>query len=88
MGLAGYTLSRSGWLAVCELKRRAHERRERMHRVFGYLRDDQGVETLEWIVVGALIVFVAIAVYQGALTGQLQSAVNTIGTTVQGIASS
>jgi hypothetical protein len=59
-----------------------------MRWVLGYLQGEEGVETLEWIVVGALIVFVAIAVYQGALTGQLQNAVNTIGNTVQGIASS
>lgn len=52
------------------------------------LRDDHGVETLEWIVVGALIVFIAIAVYPGQLQSQLTNAINTIGTTINNLASS
>ncbi len=58
-----------------------------MSKLMGYLRDERGIETLEWIVVGALIVAVGIAVYQGALQGQLTTAVNTIGGTIQGLAS-
>lgn len=57
-----------------------------MHRFIQALRNEQGIETLEWIVVGALIVAVGIAVYQTALTGQLTTAVNTIGGTIQGLA--
>lgn len=59
-----------------------------MGRLVRYLSTDGGAETLEWIVVGALIVFMTIAVYQGALVGQLQPAVNSIGTTVQTVSSS
>jgi hypothetical protein len=59
-----------------------------MKRLIGYFKDQRGVETLEWIVVGALIVAVGIAVYTGALQGQLVTAVNTIGGTIQGLASS
>ena len=33
-----------------------------MKRILGYLRDERGVETLEWIAVGALIVAVALIV--------------------------
>ena len=40
-----------------------------MKRLIGYFKDERGVETLEWIVVGALIVAVGIAVYTGALQG-------------------
>jgi Flp pilus assembly pilin Flp len=56
--------------------------------IWSYVNDERGVETLEWIVVGALIVAVGIAVYTGALQGQLVSAVNAIGGTITGLASS
>jgi Flp pilus assembly pilin Flp len=59
-----------------------------MKRLIGYFKDQRGVETLEWIVVGALIVAVGIAVYQGALQTQLTSAVNAIGGQITGLASS
>lgn len=59
-----------------------------MKRLIGYLKDERGVETLEWIVVGALIVAVGIAVYTGALQGQLITAVNAIGGQITGLASS
>jgi Flp pilus assembly pilin Flp len=59
-----------------------------MKRLIGYFKDQRGVETLEWIVVGALIVAVGIAVYQGALQTQLVAAVNAIGTRISGLASS
>ena len=59
-----------------------------MKRLIGYFRDQRGVETLEWIVVGALIVAVGIAVYQGALQSQLITAVNNIGARISGLASS
>jgi Flp pilus assembly pilin Flp len=57
-------------------------------KTWSYVNDERGVETLEWIVVGALIVAVGIAVYQGALQGQLITAVNAIGTSITGLASS
>ena len=59
-----------------------------MSKILGYLRDERGIETLEWIVVGALIVAVGIAVYQGALQGQLVLAVNAIGGQITGLAAS
>ncbi len=59
-----------------------------MKRLIGYFKDERGVETLEWIVVGALIVAVGIAVYQGALQSQLITAVNAIGARISGLASS
>ncbi|HEU5190917.1 MAG TPA: hypothetical protein VFX14_14630 [Methylomirabilota bacterium] len=59
-----------------------------MKRLIGYFKDQRGVETLEWIVVGALIVAVGIAVYQGALQSQLITAVNNIGARISGLASS
>lgn len=55
---------------------------------WAYLRDERGVETLEWIVVGALIVAIGIAVYPGSLQGQLTTAINAIGGTLTGLASS
>ena len=56
-----------------------------MRRILGYLKDERGIETLEWIAVGALILAVAIAVYPGTLTGQLQTVVTNIGTTLTGL---
>jgi Flp pilus assembly pilin Flp len=43
-----------------------------------YLRDERGVETLEWIVVGGLIAGVAVAVYQTEMKTGLQEAITTI----------
>lgn len=49
-----------------------------MKETLWYLSDERGIETLEWIAVGALIVALALAVYPGALQPGLQSVVNTI----------
>jgi Flp pilus assembly pilin Flp len=59
-----------------------------LKKTWSYVNDERGVETLEWIVVGALIVAVGIAVYQGALQSQLITAVNAIGGSITGLASS
>jgi Flp pilus assembly pilin Flp len=64
------------------------QKEKQMKRLIGYFKDERGVETLEWIVVGALIVAVGIAVYTGALQGQLITAVNAIGGRISGLASS
>lgn len=55
---------------------------------WSYVNDERGVETLEWIVVGALIVAIGIAIYPGTLQTQLTNAINSIGGTVTGLASS
>ena len=56
--------------------------------ICSYMSDERGVETLEWIVVGALIVAIGIAIYPGTLQTQLSAAVNAIGGTITGLASS
>lgn len=56
--------------------------------IWAYGSDERGVETLEWIVVGALIVAIGIAVYPGTLQTQLTTAINAIGATLTGLASS
>ncbi len=56
--------------------------------IWSYVGDERGVETLEWIVVGALIVAIGIAVYPGTLQNQLTTAINAIGGTLSGLASS
>lgn len=56
--------------------------------VWSYVSNERGVETLEWIVVGALIVAIGIAIYPGTLQNQLTTAINAIGVTVTGLASS
>ena len=57
-----------------------------MKRILGTLRDERGIETLEWIVVGALLITLGGAVYTGTLTGQLTAAVTAIGATITGLA--
>jgi Flp pilus assembly pilin Flp len=49
-------------------------------KIIGYLRDERGIETLEWIAVAALIVALAIAVYPGTL----QTAINDVITSISG----
>ncbi len=48
---------------------------------WSYISNERGVETLEWIVVGALIVAIGIAIYPGTLQTQLTTAINAIGAT-------
>jgi Flp pilus assembly pilin Flp len=54
-------------------------------KILGYVRDEQGVETLEWIAVGALIVALAIAVYPGTLQTALEAVIGDISTALIGI---
>ena len=56
-------------------------------RIFHYLKDQRGVETLEWILIGALIVAVGIAVYPGTLKPALQGSLSTVGSTIEAQAS-
>ena len=58
-----------------------------MKKVLGYVKDEQGIETLEWIAVGALIVAVALVGYPGTLQGGLQTVVQAITDKLTGIVS-
>ncbi len=49
-----------------------------------YLRDQRGVETLEWILIGGLITGVAIFLYPGALQTGLSGAITSIVTAISG----
>lgn len=49
-----------------------------LQRMIGYLKDEQGIETLEWIAIGALIIAVAIVVYPGTLQAGLTTVVDAI----------
>lgn len=55
--------------------------------VLGRLADQRGIETLEWITIGAMIVALGIAVYPGSLQNQLTATINTIGGTIIGLGS-
>ncbi len=48
------------------------------------LRDERGVETLEWILVGALMTVVGLAVYSATLSVPISTAVTNIGAAVAG----
>jgi Flp pilus assembly pilin Flp len=56
-----------------------------MQKVLGYLKDEQGIETLEWIAVGALIIAVALVVYPGTLQDGLVAVVDKITGKLTGI---
>lgn len=56
-----------------------------MKRILGYLKDERGIETLEWIAIGALILGVAFVVYPGTLQGALTTVVGNISTALTGI---
>ena len=44
---------------------------------FPYLRNERGIEMLEWILIAGVVTGVAIIVY-GVLQGNLQNTINTI----------
>jgi Flp pilus assembly pilin Flp len=56
-----------------------------MKRILGYLKDERGIETLEWIAIGALILGVAFAVYPGTLQTGLTTVVNNVVTALTGV---
>jgi Flp pilus assembly pilin Flp len=49
-----------------------------MTNLIRYLRDQQGVETLEWILIGGLITGVGIFLYPGVLQPGLSGVIGTI----------
>ena len=57
-----------------------------MKRILGFLTDERGLETLEWIAMGALILGIAFVVYPGTLQPALTTLVGTISTALSGIA--
>ena len=56
-----------------------------MKKILGYVRDEQGIETLEWIAVGALIVALALAVYPGTLQTAIVDVITDISNALTGI---
>jgi hypothetical protein len=58
-----------------------------MKKILGYVRDEQGIETLEWIAVGALVVAMALVVYPGVLQDALVAVVGEISSSLTGILS-
>jgi Flp pilus assembly pilin Flp len=49
-----------------------------MKNLIRYLRDQQGVETLEWILIGGLITGVGIFLYPGTLQAGLAGVITAI----------
>ena len=59
-----------------------------MKKLFAYLKNEKGIETLEWILIGGLITAVAVVVYPGTLQPVLVAAVNAVGAAITaGVAS-
>jgi Flp pilus assembly pilin Flp len=57
-----------------------------MKRIVSYLKDEQGIETLEWVAIGGLILGVAIATYPGALGTAITTVMTNISNALAGIA--
>jgi Flp pilus assembly pilin Flp len=55
-----------------------------MRNIIRYLRDQQGVETLEWILIGGLITGVGIFLYPGVLQAGLSGVITTIVAAITG----
>lgn len=53
-----------------------------------YLRDERGIETVEYLLIGALITAMAVAIYPGSLQDALESAVAFIASNITGASSS
>jgi len=49
-----------------------------MKNLISYLRNQQGIETLDWILIGGLITGVGIALYPGVLQAGLTGVIGTI----------
>lgn len=56
-----------------------------MKKILGYVKNEQGIETLEWLAVGALVVAMALVVYPGVLQTALMDVVAAISTALTGI---
>ncbi len=56
-----------------------------IRKILTYLADERGIETLEWIAMGALILGVAFVVYPGTLQPALTALVGTISGALAGI---
>ena len=56
-----------------------------MSQICKYLKDEQGIETLEWIAIGVLILGVAFAVYPGSLQGGLTTVVGNVTAALTGV---
>lgn len=52
-----------------------------------HIRDERGIETLEWLLIGALITAMAVVVYPGALQAALAGAVTFISNNITGASS-
>jgi Flp pilus assembly pilin Flp len=61
-----------------------NEKGGKMKNLISYLRDQQGVETLEWILIGGLITGVGIVLYPGVLQAGLSGVITTIVAAITG----
>jgi len=49
-----------------------------MKKILGYLSDERGIETLEWIAIAFMVVTMAIFLYPGAIQTALSGVVSDI----------
>jgi Flp pilus assembly pilin Flp len=58
-----------------------------INKIKAFLVDEQGAETVEWVVIVALLVMVIIAIYNNILMTTLTDTVNSISTNIRGATS-
>lgn len=67
-----------------EVGREIEKGGKKMRNLISYLRDQQGIETLEWILIGGLITGVGIVLYPGVLQAGLSGVIGTIVAAITG----
>ena len=73
-------LRAKGWAVVKPEQTKDDREDGTMKRIVDHLKDEQGIETLEWIAIGALILSVAIVIYPGTLQQGLVNVISSVST--------
>ncbi len=55
-----------------------------INKVKAFLADEQGAETVEWVMIAAALAIVIAAVYAGTLQGGLETAMKSLSNTLTG----
>jgi hypothetical protein len=64
--------------AVVDDKKNLLEEATNVKKILGYFKDERGLETMEWIGVGALVIGMAVLLYPGVIQDTLTNVVGDI----------
>jgi len=56
-----------------------------MKKIMGYVKNEQGIETVEWIAIGAIILAMAFGVYPGVLEPAITTTIGNISAALTGL---